>query len=192
MILSDGDILRHIHSGRLEVTPLEGSAIQPSSIDLRLSNRFLVFDSSRHTHINVSRPPKDLMTLVIKDEGEPFILHPGEFVLGSTLEWVTLGPELAARIEGKSSVGRLGLQVHSTAGVIDPGFMGNITLELSNIAKIPLELDPGIFISQLTVFTMSSPAVRPYGSTGLNSRYQGQSGPTAARPPVDPSPPPDS
>lgn len=181
MILSDGDLTRCLHSGHIAITPCRKEAIQPSSIDLRLSYQFRVFNHSKYTHIDPSNLPEDLTILVEKTEENPFILHPGEFILGSTIEHVTLSSSYAARLEGKSSIGRIGLQVHSTAGVIDPGFSGQITLELTNVANLPILLCPGLDVAQLTVFTMRNPARRPYGSVGLGSRYQGQQGPVAAR-----------
>jgi dCTP deaminase len=181
VIYSDADLLALISSGELGVDPHPIiNAIQPSSIDLRLSQYFRVFNSSKYTHIDPRELPDDLTELV--DVGaRPFILHPGEFVLGSTVEKVTIGSTIAARIEGKSSNGRIGIQVHSTAGVIDPGFCGNITLELSNVASLPIELWPDMWIGQLTVFMMTSLARRPYGSPELGSKYQHQAGPTAPR-----------
>lgn len=180
MILSDVDLLKALDVGDFEVTPFDLAALQPSTIDLRLSQYFRVFDNSKYTHIDPRQPQEDLTSAV--DIGtRPFILHPGEFVLGSTCETVAIGPSLAARVEGKSSNGRLGIQVHSTAGVIDPGFRGSITLELSNIARLPVVLWPQMWIAQLTIIQMTSPARRPYGSGGLNSKYQNQSGPMASR-----------
>jgi dCTP deaminase len=181
MILSDRDLIREIHNAHIAITPLRPSAIQPSSVDLLLSPFFRVFNNAKYTHIDPSNPPDDLTILVEKSENDPFILHPGEFVLGSTVERVGLGSSYAARLEGKSSVGRCGLQVHSTAGVIDPGFNGEITLELSNIANFPLLLRPFTNVAQLTVFMMLNPASKPYGHPDLGSRYQGQAGPTAPR-----------
>lgn len=180
VILSDRDLVEQLGFGDLKVTPFEMVALQPSTIDLRLSRYFRVFDNSKYTHIDPREAQEDLTTVV--DIGaRPFILHPGEFVLGSTYEAVHIGPALAARVEGKSSNGRLGIQVHSTAGVIDPGFNGNITLELSNIARLPVMLWPKMWIAQLTVIQLTSPAQRPYGSEGLNSKYQGQAGPVASK-----------
>jgi dCTP deaminase len=179
VILSDVDLLSALGSGSLAVSPFGNGMLQPSSIDLRLSRYFRVFDNSKYTHIDPRASQEDLTTMV--DKGiEPFILHPGEFVLGSTYESVEVGPTLAARVEGKSSNGRLGIQVHSTAGVIDPGFRGNITLELSNIARLPVMLWPQMWIAQLTVIQMTSSARWPYGSEGLNSKYQNQTGPVAS------------
>ncbi|HEV7755961.1 MAG TPA: dCTP deaminase, partial [Mycobacteriales bacterium] len=155
--------------------------VQPSSIDVRLDRMFRVFNNVKYTHIDPSIQQDDLTTEVEAPDGDPFVLHPGEFVLGSTLEVVTLPDDLAARLEGKSSLGRLGLVTHSTAGFIDPGFSGHVTLELSNLANLPITLWPGMKIGQICVFRLSSPADHPYGSTKYGSRYQGQRGPTPSR-----------
>lgn len=155
--------------------------LQPASIDVRLDRSFLVFNSHRHAFIDPAVRQDDLTREVRVESGEPFVLHPGEFVLGSTLERVSLPDTLAARLEGKSSLGRLGLITHSTAGFIDPGFEGHVTLELSNLATLPLKLWPGMKVGQLAVFELSSPAEHPYGSAVRGSRYQGQRGPTASR-----------
>jgi dCTP deaminase len=155
--------------------------VQPSSIDVRLDRLFRVFNNHLYTHIDPSQQQDDLTSLVNVAEGESFVLHPGEFALASTLETVTLGHQLAARLEGKSSLGRLGLLVHSTAGFIDPGFSGHVTLELSNVASLPIRLWPGMKIGHICVLRLSSPAEHPYGSAVYGSRYQGQRGPTASR-----------
>src|SRR5947199_9033415 len=155
--------------------------LQPSSIDVRLDRHFRVFDNSRYTHIDPREQQDELTTSVETQGDEPFVLHPGEFVLGSTFETVGLPDDLAGRLEGKSSLGRLGLLTHSTAGFIDPGFSGHITLELSNVANLPITLWPGMKIGQLCLFRLSSPAERPYGSERYGSRYQGQRGPTPSR-----------
>lgn len=155
--------------------------IQPSSIDVRLDRLFRVFNNSRYTHIDPKEPQEDLTKLVEVPDGEAFILHPGEFVLGSTLESFTIPADLAGRLEGKSSLGRLGLVTHSTAGFIDPGFSGYITFELSNAANLPIALYPGMKVGQLALFRMSSPAETPYGSSALGSKYQGQRGPTPSK-----------
>ncbi len=181
MLLSDGDLHTAINSGELSLTPFDPQAVQPASIDVRLDRLFRVLNNHRHTHIDPRKQQDDLTALVEVASGYPFVLHPGEFVLASTLERVALGGGLAARLEGKSSLGRLGLLVHSTAGFIDPGFTGTVTLELSNVANLPIMLWPGMNIGQLCVFRLTSPAVRPYGSAGLRSRYQGQEGPTESR-----------
>ncbi len=181
MLLSDGDIRAEIDGGRLSVEPWDAGLVQPSSVDVRLDRFFRVFNNSRYTHIDPALQQDELTTLVEPDGEDPFVLHPGEFVLGSTLEVVTLPDDLAGRLEGKSSLGRLGLLTHSTAGFIDPGFTGHITLELSNVANLPIMLWPGMKIGQLCLFRLSSAAEHPYGSAVYGSRYQGQRGPTPSR-----------
>jgi dCTP deaminase len=181
VLLSDRDIRAEIAAGRLGVDPFEEGLVQPSSVDVRLDNLFRVFNNTRYTHIDPSTRQDDLTTLVEPKEGEPFVLHPGEFVLGSTLERCTLPHDLAGRLEGKSSLGRLGLLTHSTAGFIDPGFSGHITLELSNVANLPITLWPGMKIGQLCLLRLTSPAEHPYGSSQAGSKYQGQRGPTPSR-----------
>ncbi|MEU6788675.1 dCTP deaminase [Nonomuraea angiospora] len=181
MLLSDRDILAEIEAGRLGLEPFDRDMIQPSSIDVRLDRFFRVFENHRYPHIDPSVEQPDLTRMVEPDGDEPFILHPGEFVLASTYEVVTLPDDLASRLEGKSSLGRLGLLTHSTAGFIDPGFSGHVTLELSNVATLPIKLWPGMKIGQLCVFRLSSPAEHPYGSAKYGSRYQGQRGPTPSR-----------
>ena len=181
MLLSDRDIRAEVEGGRLAVEPWDPVLVQPSSVDVRLDRFFRVFNNSRYTHIDPSEQQDDLTALVEPDGDEPFVLHPGEFVLGSTLEVVTLPDDLAGRLEGKSSLGRLGLLTHSTAGFIDPGFTGHITLELSNVANLPIMLWPGMKIGQLCLFRLSSAAEHPYGSAVYGSRYQGQRGPTPSR-----------
>ncbi|MEQ4714761.1 MULTISPECIES: dCTP deaminase [unclassified Nonomuraea] len=181
MLLSDRDILAEIDAGRLALDPFEQEMIQPSSIDVRLDRFFRVFENHRYPHIDPSVEQPDLTRMVEPDGDEPFILHPGEFVLASTYEVITLPDHLASRLEGKSSLGRLGLLTHSTAGFIDPGFSGHVTLELSNVATLPIKLWPGMKIGQLCVFRLSSPAEHPYGSAKYESRYQGQRGPTPSR-----------
>ena len=181
MLLSDGDLRKDIESGRLVLDPWDVEMLQPSSVDVRLDRYFRVFQNSRYTHIDPSQQQDELTTPVETPDGESFVLHPGEFVLGSTFERVGLPDDLAGRLEGKSSLGRLGLLTHSTAGFIDPGFTGHITLELSNVANLPITLWPGMKIGQLCLFRLSSPAERPYGTEGVGSRYQGQRGPTPSR-----------
>ncbi len=181
MLLSDGDLRKELASGRLTLDPWEPTMLQPSSIDVRLDRYFRVFQNSRYTHIDPRERQDDLTQLVEADGDEPFVLHPGEFVLGSTFEQVGLPDDLAGRLEGKSSLGRLGLLTHSTAGFIDPGFTGHITLELSNVANLPITLWPGMKIGQLCLFRLSSPSDNPYGSAAAGSRYQGQRGPTPSR-----------
>ncbi len=181
MLLSDGDIRKELESGRVGLEPLDLSMVQPSSIDVRLDRFFRLFDNHKYQHIDPSLDQPDLTRLVEVEAHEPFVLHPGEFVLGATYEVVTLPDDVAARLEGKSSLGRLGLLTHSTAGFIDPGFSGHVTLELSNVATLPITLWPGMKIGQLCFFRLSSPAEHPYGSQKYGSRYQGQRGPTASR-----------
>src|SRR6266536_5797426 len=181
MLLSDREIKKEIEAGRLVLEPYEPELAQPSSVDVRLDRYFRVFNNSRYTHIDPALQQDELTTLVEPEGDESFVLHPGEFVLGSTLEVVTLPDDLAGRLEGKSSLGRLGLLTHSTAGFIDPGFSGHITLELSNVATLPIKLWPGMKIGQLCFFRLSSPAEHPYGSEKYGSRYQGQRGPTPSR-----------
>jgi dCTP deaminase len=181
VLLSDGDLAKALAAGRLSVEPYDERMLQPSSLDVRLDRYFRVFDNSRYTHIDPAIRQDELTSLVEVDGEEPFVLHPGEFVLGSTFERVKLPDDLAGRLEGKSSLGRLGLLTHSTAGFIDPGFCGHITLELSNVANLPITLWPGMKIGQLCLFQLSSPAEHPYGSERAGSRYQGQRGPTPSR-----------
>ncbi|MDQ6650286.1 MAG: dCTP deaminase [Actinomycetota bacterium] len=181
MLLSDRDLRAEIEAGRVVLDPYDEGLVQPSSIDLRLDRYFRVFQNHRYTHIDPSVQQDELTELVEAVGDEPFVLHPGEFVLGSTLEVMTLPDDLAGRLEGKSSLGRLGLLTHSTAGFIDPGFTGHVTLELSNVANLPITLWPGMKIGQLCLFRLSSPAQHPYGSAVYGSRYQGQRGPTPSR-----------
>ena len=181
MLLSDRDLRSELADGRLLVDPLDPSLIQPSSIDVRMDRMFRVFNNSRYTHIDPAQQQDELTELVEVSDGDPFVLHPGEFVLAATLERFALPDDLAGRLEGKSSLGRLGLLTHSTAGFIDPGFDGHITLELSNVANLPITLWPGMKIGQLCLFRLSSPAENPYGSTAVGSKYQGQRGPTASK-----------
>jgi dCTP deaminase len=181
VLLSDKDIRAEIDSGRVRVDPFEASMVQPSSIDVRLDRFFRVFENHRYPYIDPAQEQPELTRLVEPDGDESFILHPGEFVLASTYEVVTLPEDLAARLEGKSSLGRLGLLTHSTAGFIDPGFSGHVTLELSNVATLPIKLWPGMKIGQLCFFKLSSAAENPYGSAVNQSRYQNQRGPTPSR-----------
>jgi dCTP deaminase len=181
MILSDRDLRAEIEAGRLVIEPFDPEAVQPSSIDLRVGSEFRVFANHRYPHIDVRQPLENLTELVEASEDEPFILHPGEFVLGTTLETVTLPDNLVARLEGKSSLGRLGLLIHSTAGFVDAGFSGQLTLELSNVANLPIAIYPGMLVGQLCLFQMTSPAERPYGSEKAGSKYQAQRGPTPSR-----------
>jgi dCTP deaminase len=181
VLLSDHDIRAAIDAGELGIDPFDPELIQPSSVDVRMDRFFRVFNNSKYTHIDPKLQQDELTSLVEVQEDEPFVLHPGEFILGSTLEKFTLPPNLAGRLEGKSSLGRLGLLTHSTAGFIDPGFSGYITLELSNVANLPITLWPGMKVGQLALFKMSSPAEVPYGSGKLGSKYQGQRGPTPSK-----------
>jgi dCTP deaminase len=181
VLLSDQDLRKELESGRLGLEPFDPAMLQPSSVDIRLDRYFRVFDNTRYTHIDPQQQQDELTTLVEAVGDDPFVLHPGEFVLGSTFEAVTLPDDLAGRLEGKSSLGRLGLLTHSTAGFIDPGFSGHITLELSNVANLPITLWPGMKIGQLCLFRLTSPAEHPYGSDRAGSRYQGQRGPTPSR-----------
>ncbi|PYC68726.1 dCTP deaminase [Streptomyces tateyamensis] len=181
MLLSDKDIRNEIDKGRVVVDPFEPAMVQPSSIDVRLDRFFRVFENHRYPHIDPAQEQPDLTRLVEPEGEEPFILHPGEFVLASTYEVITLPDDVASRLEGKSSLGRLGLLTHSTAGFIDPGFSGHVTLELSNVATLPIKLYPGMKIGQLCLFRLSSPSEHPYGSERYGSRYQGQRGPTPSR-----------
>jgi dCTP deaminase len=181
VLLSDRDLLAEVKAGMLQLEPFDVELVQPSSIDVRLDRLFRVFNNHLYTHIDPAVRQDELTAEVRVDDGEAFVLHPGEFVLASTLEVITLGDQLAGRLEGKSSLGRLGLLTHSTAGFIDPGFSGHVTLELSNVANLPIKLWPGMKIGQLCIFRLSSPAEHPYGSAVYGSRYQGQRGPTPSR-----------
>ncbi len=181
MLLSDKDIRAAIASGRVGLDPFEPEMVQPSSVDVRIDRYFRVFENHRYPHIDPAVEQAELTRLVEPDGDEPFILHPGEFVLGSTYEVVSLPDDVSARLEGKSSLGRLGLLTHSTAGFIDAGFSGHVTLELSNVATLPIKLWPGMKIGQLCFFRLSSAAEAPYGSGAQGSRYQGQRGPTPSR-----------
>ena len=182
MVLSDRTIRRLIDEGRIGIDPFDHELVQPSSVDVRVDRLFRVFRNSRYPFIDVKEPMEDLTELVeVGDAEQPFILHPGEFVLGSTLERITLPDDLVARLEGKSSLGRLGLLIHSTAGFIDPGWDGHVTLELSNVANLPITIYVGMKIGQLSFVQLSEPAERPYGADALGSKYQGQSGPTPSR-----------
>src|SRR5881275_243962 len=180
MVLSDRTITRLLEQGRIEIDPYDPSLLQPSSVDVRVDRYFRVFRNSRYPYINVKQAQEDLTELVEVDD-EPFILHPGEFVLGSTLERVTLPDDVVGRLDGKSSLGRLGLLIHSTAGFIDPGWDGHVTLELSNVANLPITIYTGMKIGQLSFVQMTEPAETPYGSGRIGSKYQGQQGPTPSR-----------
>jgi dCTP deaminase len=180
VVLSDRDIRAEIEAGRIVIDPYIPEAVQPSSVDLHLDRRFRVFRNSRYPFIDVREPQPELTELVEIGGDEPFILHPGEFVLGSTLERVELPNDLVARLEGKSSLGRLGLLIHSTAGYVDPGWEGNLTLELSNVANLPITLYDGMKIGQISFQRLSSPVEVGYGDARIGSKYRGQRDPTAS------------
>jgi dCTP deaminase len=181
VVLSDRTIRAEVEAGRIVIDPFDPGMVQPSSVDLRVDRRFRVFHNARYPFIDVRQPMDGLTELVETGADEPFILHPGEFVLGQTLERVTLPEDLVARLEGKSSLGRLGLLIHSTAGFVDSGFSGNLTLELSNVANLPITIYHGMPIGQLSFMRMDGPVERPYGSTERGGKYQGQTEPTASR-----------
>ncbi len=181
MLLSDRDIRAEIEAGRIVLEPWDAEMVQPASVDLRLDRYFRLFDNHRYPFIDPAEEQPELTRLVEVAPDEPFILHPGEFVLASTYEVITLPDDIAARLEGKSSLGRLGLLTHSTAGFVDPGFSGHVTLELSNVARLPIKLWSGMKVGQFCFFRLSSPAEHPYGTGPNGSRYQGQRGPTASR-----------
>jgi dCTP deaminase len=180
MILSDRSILEEVKAGRIEIDPFDPADVQPSSVDVHVGGLFRVFHNARYPYIDVKKEMEDLTELVEVPDGEAFILHPGEFVLGSTLERVRLPEDIAARLEGKSSLGRLGLLTHSTAGFVDPGWDGDLTLELSNVANLPITIYPGMKIGQIAFLRLTTPADAPYGSD-RGSKYQGQRGPTPSR-----------
>jgi dCTP deaminase len=180
-VLSDGTIRRLVEAGRITIEPWDPGLIQPASIDLRLGDSFRVFHNHRASAIDLREPPTNLTEQVNVDEGDPFVIHPGEFCLGRTLEYVELPDDIVARIEGKSSLGRLGLIVHATAGFCDPGWKGTLTLELNNLTRVPIKLYPGLPIAQLSFMTLDAPAQRPYGHEDLGSHYQGQVDATESR-----------
>src|SRR6478672_11406554 len=181
MVLSDRSITRLIDEGRIVIDPYDPALMQPASLDVRVDRLFRVFRNNRYPYIDVKREQEGLTELVEVEDGDPFILHPGEFVLGSTLERVQLPDDLVARLEGKSSLGRLGLLIHSTAGFIDPGWDGHVTLELSNVANLPITIYPEMKIGQISFMQLTEPTSTPYGTSSLGSKYQGQKGPTASR-----------
>src|SRR5881409_2194555 len=181
MVLSDHTIKEEIAAGRLVFDPYDESLVQPSSVDMRVDRSFRVFNNARYPYIDVREPMEDLTELVTVEDDQPFILHPGEFVLGQTLERVRLPDDLVARLEGKSSLGRLGLLIHSTAGFVDAGFEGNLTLELSNVANLPITIYHGMPIGQISFMRMDQPVERPYGADQTGSKYQGQTEPTPSR-----------
>ena len=180
-VLSDGTIRKLIDEGRVKIDPWDPARIQPASVDLRLGNSFRVFNNHKVTAIDLREPPENLTEEVVVAEDEAFVIQPGEFCLARTLEWVEIPDDIVARIEGKSSLGRLGLIVHATAGFCDPGWKGTLTLELNNLTRIPIKLWPGLLIAQLSFMTLDAAAERPYGSDGLGSHYQGQREATASR-----------
>jgi len=188
-VLSDGTIVRLVEEGRIKVDPWDPSLVQPASVDLRLGDSFRVFHNHRIAAIDLREPPTNLTEEVVVAEGEPFVIHPGEFCLGRTAEWVELPDDIVARIEGKSSLGRLGLIVHATAGFCDPGWRGTLTLELNNLTRVPIKLYPGLLIAQLSFMTLDRPAERPYGHAELGSHYQGQIAATESRYPGRPTTP---
>ncbi len=180
-VLSDATIVSMVAAGHIRIDPWDERLVQPASVDLRLGDSFRVFHNHRASAIDLRSPPENLTEEVLVEEGESFVIHPGEFCLGRTLEWVELPDDVVARIEGKSSLGRLGLIVHATAGFCDPGWKGTLTLELNNLTRIPIKLYPGIEIAQLSFMGLDRPARRPYGSAELGSHYQGQRAATASR-----------
>ena len=180
-VLSDGTIRRLVEEGRIVIDPWDEARVQPASVDLRLGDSFRVFHNHRVTAIDLREPPRNLTEEVRIGEAEPFAIHPGEFVLGRTLEAVAIPDDVVARIEGKSSLGRLGLIVHATAGFVDPGFKGSLTLEITNLTRVPIMLYAGLPIAQLSFMALDQPAERPYGSPELGSHYQGQVAATESR-----------
>jgi dCTP deaminase len=181
MVLSDRSIREELEGGGIVIDPLGDGALQPSSVDLRVDRYFRVFRNDTTPYIDPKQPQEDLTELVEVADGDAFILHPGEFVLGSTLERVALDSAIVARLEGKSSLGRLGLLIHSTAGFVDAGWDGHLTLELSNVANLPIAIYPGMKVGQISFLRMTSEAEQPYGTAAKRSKYQGQRGPTPSR-----------
>ena len=181
MVLSDATISRALDDGRIEIDPYDEALLQPSSVDVRVDRFFRVFRNNRYPYIDVKVEQEELTELVEVEGEQPFILHPGEFVLGSTLERIRLSDDLVARLDGKSSLGRLGLLIHSTAGFIDPGWDGHVTLELSNVANLPITIYPEMKIGQISFMQMTEPATTPYGAAAIGSKYKGQKGPTASK-----------
>ena len=180
-VLSDGTIRRQVEEGRIRIEPWDPEMIQPASVDLRLGRSFRVFHNHRASAIDLRDPPRNLTEQVTVADEEPFVIHPGEFVLGRTLEWVELPDDVVARIEGKSSLGRLGLIVHATAGFVDPGWRGTLTLEITNLTRVPIKLWPALPIAQLSFMALDRPAERPYGHPELGSHYSGQVEATESR-----------
>ena len=180
-VLSDGTIRRLVEEGRIRIDPWDPGMVQPASVDLRLGPSFRVFHNHRVAAIDLDNPPENLTESVVVEDDEPFVIHPGEFVLGRTQEWVSIPDDIVARIEGKSSLGRLGLIVHATAGFVDPGFEGTLTLEITNLTRVPIKLYANRPIAQLSFMTLDRPAERPYGHPDLGSHYQGQIEATESR-----------
>ena len=180
-MLSDKDIKKALEDKWIEISPLDQGYIQPSSVDLRVGTEFRVFENHKYSHIDPKSPQEDLTTLVEASKDEPFVLHPGEFVLGTTYEKVALSNKIVARLEGKSSLGRIGLLIHSTAGFVDPGFSGYLTLELSNVANLPIKIYPEMKIGQISFYYLNSPSEAEYGDVSYGSKYQGQEGPTPSK-----------
>jgi dCTP deaminase len=180
-VLSDGTIRRFVDEGRLRIEPWDPLMVQPASVDLKLGSSFRVFHNHRIQVIDLADPPQGLTEHVEIDPDDPFVIHPGEFVLGRTAEHVEIPDDVVARIEGKSSLGRLGLIVHATAGFVDPGFTGTLTLEITNFNSVPIVLRPGLPIAQLSFMTLDRPAERPYGHPDLGSHYHGQVDATESR-----------
>jgi dCTP deaminase len=180
-VLSDGTIRRLVAEGRIVIDPWDDGMVQPASVDVRLGNSFRVFHNYRVTAIDLREPPRNLTEEIVVQEEEPFAIHPGEFVLGRTLETVQIPDDVVCRIEGKSSIGRLGLIVHATAGFVDPGFRGSLTLEITNLTRVPIQLYSGLSIAQLSFMALDAPAERPYGSPELGSHYQDQVAATESR-----------
>ncbi len=180
-VLSDGTIMRLVREGRIRIEPWDEGLVQPASVDLRLGDSFRVFHNHRASAIDLRQPPTNLTEEVRIEPDEPFVIHPGEFCLGRTLEWVELPDNIVARVEGKSSLGRLGLIIHATAGFVDPGWRGTLTLELNNLTRIPIKLYAGLPIAQLSFMSLDAPALRPYGHEQLRSHYQGQVAATESR-----------
>lgn len=181
MVLSDHTIKEEIEKGRIVIDPYNESDVQPASVDVHLDNQVLVFRNSRRPFIDIKEDISDLTEMLEIGDDRPFMLHPGEFVLGSTQEAIELPGDLVARLEGKSSLGRIGLLIHSTAGYVDPGWRGNLTLELSNVSNLPVTLYYGMKIGQLSFLELTTPSDNLYGSPALGSKYQGQTAPTASR-----------
>jgi dCTP deaminase len=187
-VLSDGTIRRLVEERRIVIDPWDPALVQPASVDVALGRSFRVFHNHRASAIDLRDPPRNLTEEITVSEDEPFVIHPGEFCLGTTREWVELPDDIVSRVEGKSSLGRLGLIVHATAGFVDPGWKGALTLELNNLTRIPIKLWPGLLIAQLSFMALDAPAQRPYGSQELGSHYQGQAAATESRYGSEPAP----